>query len=139
MNQYESILIIDPNVEPQSVEKITEDIQSLISDNGGKVARLENWGKKRLAYEIKGNKDGIYVLLGFDADPAFIQKLQRYYALNEQVIRYLTVRAEKLPKTKAFEVPQRLEEKFPEEEYEIYDEEDYDYGNEGDYSDEDEE
>ena len=97
MNQYETIVIIDPNVEEENVEKITGEIKNLISGSDGEVTKVEVWGKRRLAYEVKGNRDGIYILINFTADPEFIQRLARYYGLTEQIIKYMTVRAEDLP------------------------------------------
>ena len=97
MNRYETIFIIDPNVETEDAEGIIEDVQNLISGSGGQVSKVDNWGKRRLAYEVKGNRDGIYVLVRFESDPQFIQRLARYYGLTEQVIKYMTVRADDLP------------------------------------------
>ena len=97
MSQYETIFIIDPNVESEDIERIIEDIQNLISGSGGKVIEVDRWGKKRLAYEVKGNKDGYYGLINFEADPQFVQRLGRYYGLTEQIIKYMTARAEELP------------------------------------------
>lgn len=97
MNKYETIIIINPNVEAESVEKITNGVQNLIAENGGEVAKVDSWGKRRLAYEVKGYNDGIYILINFIADPQFVQILARNCELNEQIIKYMTVRAEDLP------------------------------------------
>ncbi len=97
LNKYETIIIIDPNVESQDVETIVEDVQNLISGSEGEVTKVDKWGKRRLAYEVKGNRDGVYVLIDFNADSEFIQRLERYYGLTEQIIKYMTVRAEMLP------------------------------------------
>jgi small subunit ribosomal protein S6 len=94
LNQYETILIIDPNVESEDIERIMEDVQNLISGSGGQVIKVDKWGKKKLAYEVKGNRDGYYGLINFEAEPQFIQRLGRYYGLTEQVIKYMTVRPE---------------------------------------------
>ncbi len=97
MNQYETVIIIGPDVEEEGVERIANDVQELISSSGGVVTKVDNWGKKRLAYEVQGNRDGIYLLVNFEAEPDLIQRLARYYGLDEQVIKYITVRAEDLP------------------------------------------
>jgi small subunit ribosomal protein S6 len=94
LNQYETVLIIDPNVESEDIERIMEDVQNLISGSGGQVIKVDKWGKKKLAYEVKGNRDGYYGLINFEAEPQFIQRLGRYYGLTEQVIKYMTVRPE---------------------------------------------
>jgi small subunit ribosomal protein S6 len=100
LNQYETIFIIEPDLESEGVESIIEDVQNLISGSGGVVAKVDRWGKKRLAYEVKGHRDGNYVLINFQADPQFIQRLGRYYGLTEQIIKNMTVRAEDLLETK---------------------------------------
>lgn len=124
MNQYETIFIIDPNVESENVEVIIEDVQNFISDSGGEITKVDRWGKKRLAYEVKGNRDGYYVLTSFEADPQFIQRLGRYYGLAEQIIKYMTVRAGRLPVSKG-EVDESEDEELLSEGIEL-DEEDED-------------
>ena len=86
MNQYETVIIVNPNAEEEVVERITNDVQELISSSGGVISKVDNWGKRR-----------IYVLINFEAEPELIQRLARYYGLDEQVIKYMTVRAEDLP------------------------------------------
>ena len=100
MNQYETIFIIDPELESGGVESIIEDVRNLISGSGGEVIKVDKWGKKRLAYEVKGHKDGNYVLINFEADPQFIQRLGRYYGLTEEIIKNMTVRPENVSETK---------------------------------------
>ena len=100
MSKYETIFIINPNAESEGIERSIEDIQNLISDSGGEVTNVDRWGKKRLAYEVKGNRDGYYVLISFEAGPQFAQRLGRYYGLTEQIIKYMTVKAEELPESK---------------------------------------
>jgi len=97
LNQYETIIIINPNIESEDVEKVIEDVQNQISGSGGTVTKVDKWGKKRLAYEVNGNKDGIYILINFEADPEFIQRFARYCGLAEQIIKYMTVRADNPP------------------------------------------
>jgi small subunit ribosomal protein S6 len=118
LNQYETILIIDPNAESEDIERIIEDVQNLISGSGGEVIKVDRWGKKRLAYEVKGNKDGYYGLISFEAEPQFIQRLGRYYGLTEQVIKHMTVRAEELLESKT-RVDEGEDEEFLSEEFEV--------------------
>ena len=114
MNKYETVLIIDPNAESGDIERIMEDVQNLISGSGGEVIKVDRWGKKRLAYEVKGNRDGYYGLINFEAEPQFIQRLGRYYGLTDQVIKYMTVRAGKLsePRRKADEDEEDFYDRF---------------------------
>ena len=69
LNQYETVIIIDPNAEEEVVERITNDVQELISSSGGVITKVDNWGKRRLAYEVQRNRDGIYVLINFESEP----------------------------------------------------------------------
>lgn len=138
MNKYETIVIIDPDIETEIVDKLISDIQNIISgdENGGVITKTENWGKKRLAYEIKGNKEGIYILMDYETAPQQIQKLERYCVLSEQVIKHMTVRAEDLPEPRQKEI---TKPKFDEDEdfdvggFKDYDDRDDDY--EDDYDD----
>jgi small subunit ribosomal protein S6 len=123
LNKYETVFIIDPSIESEDIEKVIEDTQNLISGSGGTVIRVDKWGKKRLAYEVKGNRDGYYVLVNFEAEPQFIQRLGRYYGLTEEIIKYMTLKAEELTGGRSAE--SREEEEFLPEESEDEDEEDY--------------
>ena len=100
MNKYETIFIINPNVESEDVERIIERVQNLISDNGGSITKVDNWGKKRLAYEVGGSKDGIYIIINFEADAQIVLTLARHYGLDEQIIKHMTLRDEKPPESK---------------------------------------
>ena len=97
MNKYETIIIIDPNVEEENVEGIINEVQNLISGSGGEEIEVDKWGKRRLAYEVQGNRDGIYVVINYQAEPEFVRRLARYCELTEQIIKHMTVRAEDLP------------------------------------------
>ncbi len=101
MNKYETVLIINPNLEAEDVERIANDVKETISGSGGIVAKVDNWGKRRLAYEVQGNRDGIYILIHFEAEPGLIQTLARGFGLTEQIIKYMTVRAEEPPEPEA--------------------------------------
>jgi small subunit ribosomal protein S6 len=123
LNKYETVFIIDPSIESEDIEKVIEDTQNLISGSGGTVIRVDKWGKKRLAYEVKGNRDGYYVLVNFEAEPQFIQRLGRYYGLTEEIIKYMTLKAEELLEVRSVESEE--EEELLSEESETEDEEDY--------------
>ena len=97
MNRYETIIVINPNLEVEDVERIVSGVQDIISGSGGIIAKVNNWGKKRLAYEVDGHRDGIYALIYFEADPSLIQILARHYGLTERIIKYMTVKFEDPP------------------------------------------
>ncbi len=91
MRPYESIFVLKPDLNDKKVDEQIEKVKEFIEKNGGKVIVVEKWGKKKLAYIIKKNRFGIYVLLRFESEPALISDLQRNYKLNEDIIRYMTV------------------------------------------------
>ena len=125
MSKYETVFIVNPSIESEDIEKVIEDTQNLISGSGGTVIRVDKWGKKRLAYEVKGNRDGYYVLVNFEAEPQFIQRLGRYYGLTEEIIKYMTLRAEELPGMKSAESKDKEEVLSEESEEEDYEEDEY--------------
>ena len=93
MNKYESVIIINPNLETESIKALIEKFSNLINNNG-KVSSVEEVGKKRLAYEIKKNKEGYYVVIKFEANPAFITELERVYRITDEVIKFIVVKEE---------------------------------------------
>ena len=90
MNKYESIIIINPNVEEEAVKKLTDDFSALIN-NAGKVEKVDMLGKKKLAYEVKKNKEGYYAVIYFEAEPTVITELERNYRISDDVIKFMTI------------------------------------------------
>ena len=93
MNKYESIIIVNPNVEEAGLKELEEKFTGLINENG-KVESVENMGKKRLAYEIKKNKEGTYLLFNFEAKPDSITELERVYRITDEILKFIVVRKE---------------------------------------------
>ncbi len=93
MNKYESVIIINPNLESEAIKALIEKISNLINNNG-KVGSVEEVGKKRLAYEINKNKEGYYVVIKFEANPGFITELERVYRITDEVIKFIVVKEE---------------------------------------------
>lgn len=91
MNKYESIIIVNPNVDEAGLKALEEKFTTLINKNG-KVESVENMGKKRLAYEIKKNKEGTYLLFNFEAEPDSITELERVYRITDEVIKFIVVK-----------------------------------------------
>ena len=91
MNKYETIFIVNPNVEEAGVKGLIEKFSNIIN-NEGKVESVEELGKKKLAYDIKKNSEGIYVLINFDAEPSLIKELERVYRITDEVIKFIVVR-----------------------------------------------
>ncbi len=93
MNKYESIIIVNPNVDEAGLKELEEKFTGLINENG-KVESVENMGKKKLAYDIKKNKEGIYILFNFEAQPDSITELERVYRITDDILKFITVRKE---------------------------------------------
>ena len=93
MNKYESIIIVNPNVDEAGLKALEEKFTGLINANG-KVESVENMGKKTLAYEIKKCKEGIYLLFNFEAKPDSIAELERVYRITDEIIKFIVVRKE---------------------------------------------
>ena len=91
MNKYETVFIINPEVEDAGVKTLTEKFSNLIIKEG-KVEEVQELGKKKLAYEIKKHKEGNYVLINFEAQPTLIQELERNYRITDEVIKFIVVR-----------------------------------------------
>ncbi len=88
MRTYELVLVYDPALEVEQVETDLRKLNDMIA-TGGSVRRWERWGKRRLAYEIKGRQYGYYVLAVFDAEPPGMAELERSVRINPAVIRHL--------------------------------------------------
>ena len=93
MNKYESVIIVNPNVDEAGLKALEEKFTGLINENG-KVESVENMGKKRLAYEIKKFKEGTYMLFNFDENPDSIKEIERVYRITDDVIKFIVVRKE---------------------------------------------
>ena len=91
MNKYESIIIVNPNVDEAGLKALEEKFTGLINENG-KLESVENMGKKRLAYEIKKFKEGTYVLFNFEANPDSIKELERVYRITDTVLKVIVVK-----------------------------------------------
>ena len=91
IDKYESVVIINPNLEAESIKALIEKISNLINSNGT-VNSVEELGKKRLAYEIKKQKEGFYVVINFEANPELIKELERIYRITDEVIKFIVVR-----------------------------------------------
>lgn len=91
MNKYESVIIIKPNLDEQEIESIVTGITDLINENG-EVTKVEKMGVKKLAYEIQKKKEGYYIIFYFEVRSEFIVELERYYRINENIIKFITVK-----------------------------------------------
>lgn len=95
MNFYESIFIARPSLTDEEVTKVAEKIKSIIEQGGGTVLITENWGKKKLAYEVEKEKKGTYIFLYFQSEGKLLSDVERAYRLDDAVMKYLTVKLNK--------------------------------------------
>lgn len=93
MRKYEVMFIIKSQEEEATNAVITK-FENLIKNNGGEVVKIDRWGKKRLAYEVKKNLEGFYYLIHFTAEPAVVAELDRVLKITEDVIKHMIVKQE---------------------------------------------
>ncbi|MFN3958907.1 MAG: 30S ribosomal protein S6 [Parvularculaceae bacterium] len=96
MPLYEHIFIARQDISPAQVEGLTETLQKIVTEHGGKVAKQEYWGLRNLQYKIKKNRKGHYSLFNIDAPAAVVHELERQEKINEDILRYLTIRVDEL-------------------------------------------
>ena len=99
MPLYECVLIARNDVTQQQVETVADEIGTSLEADGGAVKKREYWGLRGLAYRIKKNRKGHYMLLGLEAKPAFVTEMERQLRLNEDILRFMTVRIEAIDET----------------------------------------
>lgn len=91
MRSYETMYILQPELEEEDRKALMERFQTVITDQGGTVDKVTEMGKRRLAYEIAGYREGFYVVLNYTAPATVPQELERVLKISDHVIRYLTV------------------------------------------------
>lgn len=96
MPLYESTLIARPDISGQQVEGLSEQFQEIVREKGGEVAKTEYWGLRSLTYKIKKNRKGHYLFMQIDAPAEAIAEMERNMRINEDVMRYLTIRIDAL-------------------------------------------
>ena len=91
---YEVVFIIDPGAGDDEVMRLSEAVQKIITTQGGIITKTEVMGRRQLAYEINHKKDGTYVLLEVEGSGAEIAELERRMRVNDQILRYMTIRVD---------------------------------------------
>ena len=115
MNKYELVYVIDVNLEDEARKAVIDRFNGMIEQNGGKVTKVEEWGKRRLAYPINYKTEGYYVLVNFESEATLPREIERTMQIAESILRYLIVKVEE----KRSNVKPRPERKAPEVEEEI--------------------
>ena len=94
MPLYEHIFLSRQDVTPQQVEAVTEQLKGIIESEGGSFSKIEQWGLKPLAYKVRKNRKAYYTLINIDAPAAAVKEMERQIGINEDIIRFLTIRVE---------------------------------------------
>jgi small subunit ribosomal protein S6 len=92
MRAYEVMVILDPSLEERTVEPSLDKYLNVIRKDGGTIDNVDVWGRRRLAYEIKKNAEGIYALITLNAEPDTVKEFDRQLGLNESVLRTKVLR-----------------------------------------------
>jgi small subunit ribosomal protein S6 len=91
LRNYEILIILPPESDEQVVSRVVERITQTVSGGGGKVERIDRWGRKRLAFEIGRQQEGYYLLVDVTAEPAAVKEVDRVLSLADEVLRFKTV------------------------------------------------
>lgn len=94
MRHYELMVIFDPTLDERTIAPSLDTLLNVVREEGGKVDKVDVWGKRRLACEIKKNSEGIYAVVEMNCEPATVQELDRLLTLNESVLRTKVLRAD---------------------------------------------
>ncbi len=89
---YEIMFIVEPTLSDEEIAATQERLSALIQRQGGEVKKIAPWERRRLAYEIKGRRDGIYILAEVRAEPEAVKEIERQLQVSEAVLRHLVVR-----------------------------------------------
>jgi small subunit ribosomal protein S6 len=85
------MILLDPNLQDEEISALVKEIQQTITKNQGKIGKVSQWGKRKLAYEIKKFQEAFYVILNFELEPANIANIEKSIKFEEKIIRYLIV------------------------------------------------
>ena len=105
MNYYEKVMIIDQNIDDSTVEDTVGKIRDLIAKQGGEVLKTENWGRRKLAYELNKHQKGNYIYLFFKSGPTAIVELERFCKVTDPVIKFMVVKITKKKQIEALLAP----------------------------------
>ena len=94
MRAYEVMVILDPSLEERTIEPSLDKYLNVIRKDGGSVENVDVWGRRRLAYEVKKNAEGIYAVISLKAEPATVKEFDRQLTLNESVLRTKVLRSD---------------------------------------------
>jgi len=94
MRKYECTYILDPGIADEEQEPIIDRFKNLVGDNGGSVDAVDKWERRRLAYEVKGKREGVYVVMNFSGEPRTETELGRVLGISEGILRHMIIRTD---------------------------------------------
>lgn len=92
MRKYEVVFILRPDLDEEKNAAVIEKFKSLIESHGGEILKLDKWGKRRLAYEVKDFREGFYVIVQMNAESGVAAELDRVFKITDEVLRHIIVR-----------------------------------------------
>lgn len=92
MNSYETLYVIKPDLEDEVRAALIQKFSAIITDNGGEIESVDEWGKRKLAYAINYISEGYYVLVNFKAQPELPAELERNFKINDNIMRYIVIK-----------------------------------------------
>jgi small subunit ribosomal protein S6 len=95
MRRYETIAIVDPDIPPESRVPLLERCNEIIDQHSGQIVEVDEWGTRQLAYEIKKKPRGFYVLFNYCGEGDLVQELERFFRIDDRVLKYMTVLLDK--------------------------------------------
>lgn len=112
MKKYELLFLIDSSIENQEIEGVVAKFNDLIKANGGNIVEVNNWGKRKTAYEVNKKREGFYSLINFEAPAELIKELERVLRIDEMVMKFLVVKVDekKIAQAKFFAQKRRERE-----------------------------
>jgi len=94
LRRYEVIFIIRPDLDEEKNAAVIEKFKEIVESHGGEIIKLDKWGKRKLAYEVKDFREGSYVIIQIKAEPRLASELDRVFKITDEVLRHMIVREE---------------------------------------------
>jgi|Deesub1362B_J571_1020462.scaffolds.fasta_scaffold01146_8 small subunit ribosomal protein S6 len=95
LRTYETIFVMDPQLDQSKIDEFVDKIVEMITSSGGEIIKRDYWGKRRLAYEIRKRQYGFYIYILYRSDGKIIEPMEREFRLNENILRFMTVKLSK--------------------------------------------
>ena len=110
LRPYEILVIVDPRPTDEEVAALLEQFGEQVKALGAEVTKVDNWGKRRLAYDIRKQREGTYAVFEVSAEPSMVKEFERQLRLNEKILRYLSTRVPIRKKARPAKTQEVLEE-----------------------------